>query len=311
MAQYTSIDDDYLEGLLSYYDIGLIRSYALLRGGSENTNYLINTSTGKYVLSICEQKSMPQTQELANLLIHLQQNDFRTSIVVFSKGKEPVMLWKGKPIMIKKYLEGQIIKDFCDELLYRIGSELATLHKVEAPSYLPNVLNFGIEVFNKVSDYAADSEFERWLQKIEDYISPYLELDLPKAFIHSDVFWNNVIVSDDLSTATVMDFEEAVYYYKVFDIGMTIIGTCADKDSINIEKGKQLLSGYQSSMELSVDELSSLRAFTIYAGASMTFWRHQNFNNIKPDPTMFNHYMGLQVLVDYMLDQDDDCFTSR
>ena len=98
------------------------------------------------------------------------------------------------------------------------------------------------------------------------------------------------------------------YYYRVFDIGMTIIGTCADKDVINIEKGKQLLLGYQSIVALTEDELRSLKAFTIYAGASMTFWRHQNFNYVKPDPAMFDHYKGLQVLVDYMLEQDDDCF---
>ena len=118
------------------------------------------------------------------------------------------MLWKEKPIMIKRYLEGQIIEDLSDDLLYMIGRELAALHQVEAPTYLPTVLNYGIEQFEKVSKYAAHSEFESWLQQVEDYISPYLQLNLPKALIHCDVFWNNVIVTEDPNTATVMDFED-------------------------------------------------------------------------------------------------------
>jgi hypothetical protein len=51
-----------------------------------------------------------------------------------------------------------------------------------------------------------------------------------------------------------------------------------------------------------------MKAFTIYAGASMTFWRHQNFNYVKPNIKMSNHYLGLKVLVDDIVKQSDDCF---
>ena len=40
----------------------------------------------------------------------------------------------------------------------------------------------------------------------------------------------------------------------------------------------------------------------------MAFWRHQNFNYVKPNTEMSHHYMGLKILVDDIIKQADDCF---
>jgi Ser/Thr protein kinase RdoA (MazF antagonist) len=90
---------------------------------------------------------------------------------------------------------------------------------------------------------------------------------------------------------------------------MMIIGMCGEGETINLGKARHLLEGYQSETQLLEEELNSLKAFTIYAGATMSFWRHQNFNYLKPDPHMFDHYLGLKNLVDFMMRQSDDCFT--
>jgi Ser/Thr protein kinase RdoA (MazF antagonist) len=68
------------------------------------------------------------------------------------------------------------------------------------------------------------------------------------------------------------------------------------------------LKGYGQEIKLLDLELNALQAFTVYAGAAMTFWRHKNFNYTRPDSKLSNHYMGLKVLADYMADQPADCF---
>jgi homoserine kinase type II len=193
-------------------------------------------------------------------------------------------------------------------LLKMIGKELAKLHQINAPEYISDQLNYGKEQFVNVKKYSANSEFDIWLKNILEYIDPYLKLNLPKSIIHSDVFWDNVIVGENDNSATIIDFEESVNYYRLFDIGMTIIGICGEEKVINMEKTKHLLDGYQSEVQLLEEEINSLKAFTIYAGASMTFWRHQNFNYVKPNTKMSNHYMKLKVLVDDIVKQADDCF---
>ena len=308
MGQSTSLNEIEIREILAKFDIHNISSFELLSGGSENTNYLVKSKKGKYVLCIFEQKTVKNAKNLAHLLKHLEINNFNTSKIIYTSDSESVIIWKDKPIIIKTFIEGGIRKDLPPNLLKLIGKELAKLHQINTPEYLSNQLNYGKEQFANVKKYSANSEFDIWLKNILEYISPYLKLNLPKSIIHSDVFWDNVIIGEDDNSATIIDFEESVNYYRLFDIGMTIIGICGEEKIINLEKIKYLLDGYQSEVQLLKDEINSLKAFTIYAGASMAFWRHQNFNYVNPNSEMSNHYMKLKVLVDDIVKQADDCF---
>lgn len=60
--------------------------------------------------------------------------------------------------------------------------------------------------------------------------------------IHSDIFYSNVIVYRKV--ATLMDFGETCYYYRVFYISMMIVGACSEEETINHKKIKSLLKGY-------------------------------------------------------------------
>lgn len=308
MGQSTSLNEIEIREILAKFDIHNISSFELLSGGSENTNYLVKSKKGKYVLCIFEQKTVKNAKNLAHLLKHLEINNFNTSKIIYTSDSESVIIWKDKPIIIKTFIEGGIRKDLPPNLLKLIGKELAKLHQINTPEYLSNQLNYGKEQFANVKKYSANSEFDIWLKNILEYILPYLKLNLPKSIIHSDVFWDNVIIGGDDNSATIIDFEESVNYYRLFDIGMTIIGICGEEKIINLEKIKYLLDGYQSEVQLLKDEINSLKAFTIYAGASMAFWRHQNFNYVNPNSEMSNHYMKLKVLVDDIVKQADDCF---
>ncbi len=306
--EYTTLTHKEIDRICQHFSIGEVTAFKVLSGGSENTNYLLTTSTGQYVLSICEQKSIAEATYLAYLLEYLQKHHFSTSRIIRDKDNHPITVWEGKPIMIKSFIEGTVERDLSPYLIQCIGRELGKLHQLEAPEYLPKQLNFGREKFNLVKEYAKDSSFDHWLQDIQAYISPYLDMDLPRSLVHSDVFWNNVIISKDRNAVVIMDFEEAACYYRVFDIGMTIIGICSEVDVVHLEKAALLLKGYQEIISLTEAEKKSLKPFAVYAGASMTFWRHMNFNYVHPLPTMADHYLGLKVLTDFIIDLDDQVF---
>ena len=52
------------------------------------------------------------------------------------------------------------------------------------------------------------------------------------------------------NSVAIMDFEEARHYYRIFDLGMTIVGTCSKNNTINFEKANSLLEGYSQKIEL-------------------------------------------------------------
>lgn len=308
MAHYTELGREDIQKLLDPYGLSEFKQYKLLTGGSENTNYLVHTGEGKYVLSICEQKSARETEELALLLEHLAKHGFETSRVIRTTKKQAISFWKGKPLMLKVFLEGEIIEDLSLDLLESIGTSLGQLHQIPAPDYLPKSLNYGIEQFGDVGLYALDSSFDKWLKEISTYMAPFLALDLPKSLIHSDVFFSNVIIDSKRQSACIMDFEEATFYYRVFDIGMTIIGLCSGQGKVELDKAKVLIKGYLAEVDLSIVERKSLQAFTVYAAAAMAFWRHRNFNFTNPDPAMKDHYLELKNLADYVRLLPEDSF---
>lgn len=298
MSQYSVLNREEILEICNRYGIKTVNLFSVLSGGSENTNYLIATEKGKFVLTICEQKTSQSAQELAYLLEHLSKNGFETSKLVRTSNNALISDWKEKPIMLKFFLEGRVIEDLPNHTIEIIGVEIGKLHQIEAPANLAKVLNYGIEFFHEVGQYAKDSPFESWIKEIEGYIKPFLSINLPKSLIHSDIFFSNIVVSEDESKACIMDFEEATHYYRIFDIAMTLVGLCCDGETLNLSKANALLKGYQQEIELLEVEKQSLQRFTVYAAASMTFWRHRNFNHINPDPEMYKHYIGLKLIAD-------------
>lgn len=124
-------------------------------------------------------------------------------------------------------------------------------------------------------------------------------------------FCDNVIVNEYENALMIMDFEEAANYYRIFDIGMAIIGICRENKIVNLTKASHLLIGYALEIKLLDIEWNALQAFTVYAAAAMTFWRHSHFNYIQPDPKKANHYLGLKVLADYIRALPGDNFLQK
>lgn len=298
MAHYTVLDEQAIKGILNHYGLTQNGTAKVLSGGSENTNYKVPTDQGSIVLTICEQKSAVAAKELASLLVYLQEQGFATSRIIKTNSGKLTITHDQKPVMIKAFLEGKVMEYLPENLLVSLGRDLARLHQISPPNFIPGEISFGIQNFHKVAVYAPGSGFDQWLLETKNYVNQYMSADLPMALIHSDIFYNNIIVSEDQQCAQIMDFEEACHYYRIFDIGMMLIGSCCNAEGLRMEQAAALLKGYQQEISLLPSEKAALQAFSVYAAAATAFWRHQNFNHIKPDPAMYDHYQAMQKLAD-------------
>lgn len=309
MALYTQLNKDEIQNIANDYSLGQVNSYSPLSGGSENSNYKVKSKKGDFVVTICEQKSVDEATQLADLLIHFDKNNYRTSKVILNSENCAISMYENKPIMVKDFLNGIVTEDIPPELMFRVGVELGKLHKIKAPEFIPYKTGYDKDYFEEVNSYAPNSSFNTWLSDAKAYIESHIDNDAPKALIHSDIFPSNVIISGDKSNVTIMDFEEAAHYYRMFDVGMTIIGSCRKHHEINLNKMSALLKGYKTEIELTDNERETLQAFTVYAGASMTFWRHKNFHYTNPDPEYYNHYKELLNVTDFVKELHQNAFT--
>ncbi len=57
MAHYARLDMTAVEGLARRFGIEDVIAFSVMDGGRENTSFCVETNSGKYVLTLCDQKS--------------------------------------------------------------------------------------------------------------------------------------------------------------------------------------------------------------------------------------------------------------
>lgn len=67
MTPYTILTADELQSIADEYILGQLQNFSALEGGSQNTNYLLQTSTGRFVLTVSEQHSAAEVKQLVSL----------------------------------------------------------------------------------------------------------------------------------------------------------------------------------------------------------------------------------------------------
>jgi len=76
MAAYTELSADLLEELADDYGFGRISTAAAIPQGSVNSNYLLETAKGKYLLRIDEAKGEMEVKREIDLLSFLHKHSF-------------------------------------------------------------------------------------------------------------------------------------------------------------------------------------------------------------------------------------------
>jgi len=307
MALYARMDTSAVEGLTRRFGIGDITAFSVMDGGSENTNYCLETNSGKYVLTLCDQKSLKQATNLANLLIYLTDQGIRTSRVVVPPRERIVLMHDEKPVMMKRYVDGDVGSSLPGDLLVQLGEELARLHEIPAPSYVPQAFPYGRRHFHEVANSKLGHEYIDWLSEKINYLQKRIPQDLPKALIHGDVFFDNIIVQGDQLVA-IIDFEEACHYYRSFDLGMVIVGTCRDRQGICFEKAGQFIRGYQKETSLQLIERETMQALSVYAAVATSFWRFRQYHLLRPEPQLYDKHVEMQALADTISEYPDSSF---
>jgi homoserine kinase type II len=308
VALYARLDRAAVQGLARRFGIDDITVFSVMDGGRENTSYYIETHSGKYVLTLCDQKSLQQATDLASLLVYLTDHGIRTSRVVAPLEGPIVLLHDEKPVMLKHHVDGDIAANLTGDLLVQLGEEMARLHKISAPSYLPRSFPYGRSYFPEVLNSNLDHAYIDWLSEKKSYLQEQIPQNLPMTLIHGDVFFDNLIVQGDQLMA-IIDFEEACHYYRSFDLGMVIVGACRDRQGISFQKVRKFLRGYQNNMNLESVERESLKAFAIYAAVATSFWRFRQYHVRRPEPQLYDKHVEMQTLADTISEYPDLSFT--
>ncbi len=275
MAQYTHIQEHEIKSITRRYGLELI-SFGPIEEGSGNSSYLVQTFQGKYILTIFE-IGLARVQNLCRLLLWLEEYDFPTTRLQAAVSGKRITQYAAKPVIVKPYISGQVIKDLDEDMIRQIGAAMAGLSMIPAPGYLPDSHAYGLQTFPDIIGHKIDPEYETWLANRHATIKQNIPEELPHGMIHGDIFFDNVLF-EGKELKAIIDFEEACNYHKVFDLGMGIVGLCVDETKIVFPKVKALVKGYQQIRELEKCEVETLQLFVEYAATATSSWRFWKYN---------------------------------
>src|SRR3974390_2618911 len=129
MAVYTDVTDEELQHFLAGYDIGSLLSYKGIAEGVENSNFLLHTTDGFFILTLYEKRvAAGDLPFFLNLIEHLAARGLTCPQPVRSRGGKALGCVAGRPAAIFTFLDGMWIRRPNVAHCAAVGAALAQLH---------------------------------------------------------------------------------------------------------------------------------------------------------------------------------------
>jgi homoserine kinase type II len=276
MAVYTDVTADDLTDFLSRYQIGELRSYKGIAEGVENSNFLLHTSDGNFILTLYEKRvAASDLPFFLGLMEHLAARGITCPQPV--KNRQGGVLGKlaGRPAAIVTFLDGLWIRRPNPGHCAAVGEALARLHL--AGKDFPNKRANALSIESWRALYAQAKErgdsvrpgLGAEIAKELDALDKSWPRDLPDGVIHADLFPDNVFFLGDRLSGLI-DFYFACTDTLAYDVAVCLNAWCFEPDhSYNVTKGRALLRSYANVRALSAAERAALPVLA--RGAAMRF----------------------------------------
>ncbi|MHA2176681.1 MAG: homoserine kinase [Candidatus Hodarchaeales archaeon] len=310
MVIYTDLTKKEIANYGELFNLGPIKNFHLLKGGSSNSNFLLITDKGKYVLTICEDKTFEQVRPLIALLQHLEAHNFHTSKMLKSHCGEFLLKTDNKPVYLKSYIEGLVPRILSLASLENLGRMIAKLHKIQIFDSIPAAYSYWSTYFTEAITSSSSHPYMDWLNQKSHFFEEHLPNDLPRGLVHGDIFTDN-LVEGTHGQITIIDFEAVSHSPFIFDIGMALIGVCSEKNFISLRKAKALIKGYQQERKFNQKEKNNIKLFAIYAATVTSVWRFRLFHLKIPTQKRFNRYQQMVDIADSLVQMKNSVFMKQ
>ncbi|GAB3126851.1 homoserine kinase [Novispirillum itersonii] len=276
MAVYTEVSDDDLDAFIAQYDIGTLESCKGIAEGVENSNFLLTTDRGPYILTLYEKRVNPDDLPFfLGLTEHLSANGFPCPLPV--KARDGVALRElcGRPAAIISFLKGMWPRKISLSHCAQLGTALAKMHQAADGFTLTRANALSVSGWRPLFDLARDRADEvlpglaAEIAAELDYLEAHWPTDLPHGVIHADVFPDNVFFLHD-TLSGVIDFYFACNDLLAYDLAICLNAWCFEGDkTFNATKARLMINGYLKQRPMSDAELEALPL--LCRGSAMRF----------------------------------------
>lgn len=276
MAVYTEVPDDELASFVASYDIGTVTSCKGIAEGVENTNYMLTTTAGSYILTLYEKRvARADLPFFLGLMEHLAANGITCPVPLRNRAGLMLSELAGRPAALVTFLDGVWIRRPLERHCRALGEALAKLHRAGADFALSrtNALSLpGWHILGGKLGKDANKVAPGLTRLIGDELS-HLEghwpQGLPAGVIHADLFPNNVFFLGERLSGLI-DFYFACNDFLAYDLAVCLNAWCFDATGrLEPMKSRALLESYHAARPLTAEEVSALPVLA--RGAALRF----------------------------------------
>jgi homoserine kinase type II len=288
MAVYTDVAADELAEFLKHYDIGELLSYKGIAEGVENSNFLLHTTAGYFILTLYEKRvARGDLPFFLGLMAHLASHGINCPQPVKSKGGEALGTLAGRPAAIINFLEGIWPRKPSAAHCAGVGQALAKMHLAGRDFGMTRANALSVSGWRPLFDAAASraDELQHGLRAFIGAELDHLEnnvwpRDLPQGVIHADLFPDNVFfLGEQLSG--IIDFTFACTDTLAYDVAICLNAWCFESDySFNVTKARAFLNAYGRERKLSDAEQDALPLLARGAALRFLLTRLVDFLNV-------------------------------
>lgn len=277
MSVFTQVSAGQVSAWLKRYSLGTLQSFAGIAEGVQNTNYFLDTSHGRYVLTLFEQLARYELPFYINLMAHLARHGIPCPAPVAARDNDYIGELQGRPAVIVTRLGGRSIERPTPAQCAAVGGMLATLH-VAAQSFGGRQAHLRgpawcRETATQLQPFLDDSDATLLREELR-HQAQHRPGDLPRGVIHADLFRDNVLFDDDgrgERVSGLLDFYFAGVDDLLFDLAVTANDWCATAaGELDPERTGALLAAYHATRPLTVGEHAAWPV--LLRAAALRFW---------------------------------------
>lgn len=266
MAVYTQVSAEALGAFLERYDVGALVSAKGIAEGVENSNYLVDTSRGRFILTLYEKRvDAGDLPFFFAMIDRLADAGNPVPRALPDRGGTVIQALEGRPACLIEFLPGVSLSQPTPAQARAGGAAMARMHAALAGFGPTRANTMGADAWPKLFDMCAP-QLDTIAPGLRARVGSALERvlaawprELPVGAIHADLFPDNVLMLGNRVTGLI-DFYFACTDIRAYDLAVmhsawSFDGTGAPLDAA---VGRALLAGYADGLALSAQERVAL-----------------------------------------------------
>jgi homoserine kinase type II len=276
MAVYTEVSDEELANLIAGYDIGRPVSMKGIAEGVENTNYLVTTERGDFILTLYEKRvANGDLPFFIGLLDYLAAQAVPCPVPIHDENGDVLHTLCGRTAALFTFLKGISVRRPSVAHCSAVGAALAQLHLAGRDFPMRRDNSLSLQGWARLRE-ALGAQADDLMPGLGELLDRELETlhanwpqDLASGVIHADLFPDNVLFLEG-DVSGMIDFYFACNDLLAYDIAICLNAWCFEPDhSFNITKARAFLEGYRAVRPMSAAETEPLPILA--RGAALRF----------------------------------------